>query len=342
MFLERHLTTGSDRIPAHFPARAGVGVGLVAALALAACSSSNGSTASSGAASPNHAAVRGAPIAGNGTNGTSGAAQSSAGGSGKSLAPTTAGVDTTALQAGQEALARRATIALQVKDIGQAVAKVRATSAAAQGIILAESIGPSGGPGPVPLTDTTKVSATTYAEITLSVPSDQLDGVLDDLGSVGKVIQSTSSSDDVGSQIVDTQSRLATMRVSVARVRGFLDNAKDLTQVVTLEAELTRRESDLEALEAQLASLKGSVARSPVQVSLTTQPAVIVPPQPATGFFAGLKGGWSAFTASVAVLLTVVGAVLPFAVLAALLGLPVWWFLRRRRVSTPPPVVSAS
>jgi hypothetical protein len=337
MFLERHLTTGSTRIPL----RAGFGLGLVAALALAACSSGSGSTASSGAA-PNHAAgsvARGAPAAGDGTNG---AAQSSAGGSGKSLAPTTAGVDTTALHAGQEALARRATIALQVKDIGRAVAKVRATSAAAQGIILAESIGTSGGPDPVPLTDSTKVSATTYAEITLSVPSDQLDGVLDDLASVGKVIQSTSSSDDVGSQIVDAQSRLATMRVSVARVRGFLDNAKDLTQVVTLEAELTRRESDLEALEAQLASLKGSVARSPVQVSLTTQPAVIVPPHPATGFFAGLKGGWSAFVASVAVLLTVVGAVLPFAVLAALLGLPVWWFLRRRRVSTPPPVVSAS
>lgn len=335
MFLERQLTTGSDRIPA----RAGFGVGLIAALALGACSSGSGATASSGAA-PNHAAGRvvgGAPVAGDST------AQSSAGGSGKSIAPTTTGgVDTTALQAGQEALARRATIALQVKDIGQGVAKVRATSAAADGIILAESIGTSGGPGPVPLTDSTKVSATTYAEITLSVPSDRLDGVLDDLGSVGKVLQSTSSSDDVGSQIVDTQSRLATMRVSVARVRGFLDNAKDLTQVVTLEAELTRRESDLEALEAQLASLKGSVARSPVQVSLTTQPAVIVPPQPATGFFAGLKGGWSAFATSVGVLLTVVGAVLPFAVLVALLGLPVWWFLRRRRVSSPPPAVSAS
>ncbi len=92
------------------------------------------------------------------------------------------------------------------------------------------------------------------------------------------------------SQIVDTQSRLATMRVSVARVRGFLDNAKDLTQVVTLEAELTRRESDLEALEAQLASLKGSVARSPVQVSLTTQPAVIVPPAAGDRVLRGAQG----------------------------------------------------
>lgn len=329
MFLDRHHVAGSARV------RTCLGAGLLATLAVAACSagSGNGGSTAGGAAV---GGVRGAPGASRSmTQGTAGSTAA------LGKASETAGVDPATLLAGQDALARRATIALQVKDIGQAVARVHATSAAAQGIILAESIGTSSGPNPVPLTDSTKVSATTYAEITISVPSDQLDAVLDDLGSVGKVLQSTSSSDDVGSQIIDTQSRLQTMRVSVARVRGFLDSAKDLTQVVTLEAELTRRESDLEALEAQLASLKGSVARSPVEISLTTQPAVIVPPQPATGFLAGLKGGWSAFASSVAVLLTVVGALLPFAVLVALLGLPVWWYLRRRRVSTPPSAVSA-
>ena len=334
MFLERHHPTRRVHVPRRV--RYGIGVGVVAVLTLAACSSGGNSTGS--AADANGAAGSAAAITPGGSRGALGSTDSTAA---PGKVPSPAGVDPAALQAGQDSLARRATIALQVKDIGQAVAKVHATSAAAQGIIVAESIGTSGGPTPLPLSDSTKVSATTYAEITISVPSDQLDAVLADLGSVGKVIQSTSSSDDVGAQIVDTQSRLATMRVSVARVRGFLDSAKDLTQVVTLEAELTRRESDLEALEAQLASLKGSVARSPVEISLTTQPAVIVPPQPATGFLAGLKSGWKAFAASVGVLLTVVGALLPFAVLLALLGLPVWGYLRRRRVSAPPPAVSA-
>jgi TolA-binding protein len=171
------------------------------------------------------------------------------------------------------------------------------------------------------------------------VPSDKLDAVLGELGSVGKVIRSSSSSQNVGAQIIDAQSRLATMRVSVERVRGFLDKATDLTQIVTLEAELTRRESDLEALEAQLASLKGSVARSPIQVSLTTEPTVIAPPAPATGFLAGLTNGWKAFAASVSVVLTVVGAVLPFGVLALLIGLPLWLVLRRRRTVQAPPAV---
>ena len=57
--------------------------------------------------------------------------------------------------------------------------------------------------------------------------------------------------------------------------------------------------------------------------------------EPATGFLAGLKGGWEAFTASVVVVLTAVGAVLPFAVAAAVVGLPLWWALRRRRTPQP-------
>jgi len=241
------------------------------------------------------------------------------------------------LAASQESLARRASIALQVKNIGQTVAKVRAATSAAEGIVLSENIGTAN--GDAPLAESAKVTATTYAEITISVPSMELDRVLAELGSIGTVIRSTSSSENVGGQIVDTTSRLQTMRVSVERVRAFLEDAKDLNQIVSLEAELTRRQSDLEALEAQLASLKGSVARSPIQISLTTQPGAIAEEPDQAGFLVGLKGGWEAFTGSVSVLLTVLGAVLPFLVLFGLLGLPVWWFLRRRRPVDPTPTV---
>ena len=240
------------------------------------------------------------------------------------------------LAASQDSLARRASIALQVKNIGQAVAKVRATTATAQGIVLSENIGTAA--GDAPLAESAKVTATTYGEITISVPTAELDRVIAELGSVGTVIRSTSSSENVGGQIVDTTSRLQTMRVSVERVRAFLDDAKDLDQIVALEAELTRRQSDLESLEAQLAALKGSVARSPIQISLTTEPGAIVEPDKA-GFLVGLEGGWDAFTGSLTVLLTVVGALLPFLALVALLGLPVWWYLRRRRPVNPSPAV---
>lgn len=237
------------------------------------------------------------------------------------------------LRAAQQQLARRATVALEVKNINQAVAKVRATTLTSEGIVLSENIGTADGDAPI--AEGARVTATTYGEITISVPSARLDAVIAELGSVGKVIRSSTSSEDVGGQIVDTQSRLQTMRVSVERVRGFLEDAKDLSQIVSLEAELTRRQADLESLEAQLAALKDSVAMSPVQISLTTRPEVISDDDDDAGFLAGLKGGWNAFTASATVALTVLGAIVPFAVLLALVGLPLVVWLRRRRTGTP-------
>jgi hypothetical protein len=320
------------RIRPHRTAAA-IGAALLATLALTACSAGSDDSSSPGVQVGSSGGSDGRAADSSG-----GQAPSSEGSPDKAASGTTSDPVTAAnLAASQESLARRASIALKVKNIGQAVAKVRATTATAQGIVLSENIGTAN--GDAPLAESARVTATTYGEITISVPSTELDRVISELGSVGTVIRSTSSSENVGGQIVDTASRLETMRVSVERVRAFLDDAKDLNQIVAMEAELTRRQSDLEALEAQLASLKGSVARSPIQISLTTEPGAIVEEPDQAGFLVGLKGGWDAFTGSASVLLTVVGALLPFLALFALLALPVWWYLRRRRPVNPPPAV---
>lgn len=227
-------------------------------------------------------------------------------------------------------LARRAQLSLKVKSIAQGAAAVRSASAAAGGLILAENIGGSSGPTPV---EGERVTANTYGEITVSVPADRLDTFLDDVSRLGTVISRQSSSEDVKQQYVDTDARLKTMRASVDRVRALMARATDIGQVVALESELARREADLEALESQMAALKDSIARSPVQVSLTTDPSVVKTDD--TGFLAGLKRGWTAFTASVGVLVTVIGAILPFAVVAALVGYPLTLWLRRRRAGRP-------
>jgi hypothetical protein len=308
----------------------------LAALLLAGCSAGSDD---SGAAEPASAARdQSGGAAQLGSQGESGAGDGDTSASGKPASAPGSGagqVSRANLRATQQQLARRATVALEVKNISQAVAKVRATTLTSDGIVLTENIGTTD--TSAKLAEGARVTATTYGEITISVPSAKLDAVIAELGSVGRVIRSSTTSDDVGGQIVDTQSRLETMRVSVERVRGFLSQAKDLTQIVSLEAELTRRQADLEALEAQLASLKDSVAMSPVQVSLTTQPEVVKDDGDDTGFLAGLRSGWDAFTTSATAALTVVGAVLPFAVLFALVGIPLALWLRRRRAMAPAP-----
>ena len=311
---------------------AALSVGIAALLLVGACSGSDSGSSSSAA----------------GRDAASGQAQSEAGGSAKPAAPKAGGkatgssgrVDPAAVAASTEYLARSASMALKVKGIEAAAASVRSISAANEGIVLSENIG-NGGDGPVQ--PDSAATPTAYGEITISVPADRLDRALDSLARVGTVVRRQSSSDNVRDEYVDTQSRVETMRASVDRVRALMTKATDIAQVVTLESELSRREADLEALEAQLASLKDRVARSPIQVSLATAATVVKPkPHEATGFLAGLTSGWRAFTSSVAALLTVVGALLPFLVLALVIGLPVWWGVRRRRARRTQPAVTAA
>ena len=230
-----------------------------------------------------------------------------------------------------------------MKNIGTAATQVRSIASGLQGLVLSEQIGNGGLVDPGPLKDGTEPFAGS-GTLTLSVPADKLDIALDQLARIGTVLQRISSSQDVTSQYVDTQSRLKTMRASVERVRTLMAQAKDLGQVVALESEMSRRESDLESLESQMDALKNSVERSTLAVSLSTPSSI----EPATtnGFLAGLRSGWAAFTSSAGGLFTAVGALLPFALFFALLGMPLWtWWRRHRAQQGPaiqPPVVPST
>ncbi|HEY7718161.1 MAG TPA: DUF4349 domain-containing protein [Pedococcus sp.] len=291
-----------------------------------AASAQGGAPAQSGAepASPGGFSRDGSAEGGSGQGGTD---------AGGKASPGSGAVDPARLAAPSDYLVRNAMLALRVKSISAAAGQVRAVSAAHGGMVLSENIGGSSG-DIVPLDDPSRVTATTYGEVTISVPAAELDETVGELSRIGTVLRRESGSQNVHDQYVDTESRIKTMRASVDRVRALMARATDIGQIVTLEAELSRRQADLEALESQLASLEDQIAQSPVRVSLTTDSGVIAE-DPGTGFLAGLKGGWEAFTASVVVVLTVLGAVLPFAVVLAAIGLPVWLVVRRRRVQPP-------
>jgi len=74
------------------------------------------------------------------------------------------------------------------------------------------------------------------------------------------------------------------------------------------------------------------VAQSPITVTLQTPPPAVVEPE-TPGFLSGLVAGWNALVSSSRVLLTIVGALLPFLLLLTLIGVPVVvWRRRARRV----------
>ncbi len=237
---------------------------------------------------------------------------------------------------------RRASLGVRVDDVEDAATRVRAIAAELGGIVEAEDIS-TDPDGPVPEDPEAASPTTSTGMITVTLPAAKLDTALDRLAGVGTVLDRSVTTENVTTQYADTESRVKSARASVERVRALMSEATKLADVVTLEAELSRRTADLEALESQLAALEGQVARSPVTVYLTTAPTLPAP-EDDTGFLAGLAAGTEAFMTSVRVLLTVLGALLPFAAAAALVGVPVvlWWRRSRRpAAATPPPAPSA-
>ena len=181
--------------------------------------------------------------------------------------------------------------------------------------------------------------------VSLRVPTDQYDAVLDKLTAVGEVTARSESSQDVTAQSADVNSRVESMTASVARVRALLAQATTIADVISIESELSVREANLESLQQQQAALNGQVAMSTISLSLsaiTNDPLTTEPATPDNGFIAGLNAGWAALVGFAGWVGGAVGALLPFLPLLAGAVVLVWWLLRRTRrrraaaSSTPP------
>ena len=177
------------------------------------------------------------------------------------------------------------------------------------------------------------------ATLSLAVPADKLDGVLDQLSHLGtSLVKRELNTQDVTEQVVDVEARLATQRASVERIRALLARAASVSEIASVESELTSREATLESLEQQRNSLAGSVAMATVAMTVRS----VAAPAPAeadhSGFLGGLAGGWHAFLVFGGGLLTVLGAIAPFLLFVVPLGWLGWWLHRRRRTGMPGPV----
>jgi hypothetical protein len=332
--------------PRRHPARVAAAVlAVAAALGLSACgggSSTSGSAAMStssvqhGAADSLAGGAVGAPAKEGSVAGSSGSAA----------------VDPNVTKAAQSAasaqlLARTASMSMQVKNLNEAAARARGAALAAGGQVTQENLqtGSNPDPTPVPLGQEGTAQSTQQpipegsGTMILQVPGDKLDATLDTLSRIGTVAERQISTEDVTGQVVDTQARLATMKESVARVRALMSQATKLADIVTLESEVSRRQADLESLEAQLSSLNGRVAMSPITLTFWTTTPPAATEKKSTGFIGGLKSGWHAFTVATNVIVTAIGALLPFAILAAVVGIPLLAWSRKRRAAraVPPP-----
>ncbi len=157
------------------------------------------------------------------------------------------------------------------------------------------------------------------ARLTLRIPAAALDSAVDELRALGTVDEFTTDSADVTTEVRDLDAQISTLRASTARIESLLADAEDIKDIITLEDELDGRQARLESLEARQRGLDDQVSMSTIDLSLTTEPIVIVDDAPRS-FWGGLESGWNGLVAFVSGALVITGVLLPWVIALALIG----------------------
>lgn len=240
-----------------------------------------------------------------------------------------AGGSTSALRVEQPALIRTAEIGVRVDDVAGKASLAEGYARTAGGSVAGDDRAGSGDQA--------------RADLVLKVPPARLDGVLGQLSALGEETQRTSTTEDATEQVADVESRVATMQASIARVRAILSRADRIGDVVSVEGELSRRVTELEALQARQRALSGRVGMATITLHLFAERTEsAAPPVQRGGFLGGLEEGWQAFTGTIGWLLLVLGAVLPFLLLLIPAALAARWALLRSRRPPAPTAPTAT
>jgi hypothetical protein len=203
----------------------------------------------------------------------------------------------------------------------------------------------SGGDVTEEQTDTDEEGEAVYARLVVRVPAGTFSEAMTALENVGDLRGSDRSSEDVSTQVIDTAVRVRAQEASLRRVEELLARARGLRDIIWIESQLTTRQAELDSLKQQQAWLADQTRDSTIVVDISRTPEEEAQEEDAEGFLAGFSGGMEALGAVALGLATVAGALLPFAVVLLLLGLPVWLVVRRaarrRRTSQAPPPAAA-
>lgn len=113
--------------------------------------------------------------------------------------------------------------------------------------------------------------------ITIRVPSSGFNSALEALRNMAVEVRNESTSgQDVTEEFVDVSARLENLEATADRVRAFLDDANTVEEALAVNQELSRLESDIEAMKGRLQYLSQSASFSTITVDLT--PDIVAQP----------------------------------------------------------------
>ncbi len=131
----------------------------------------------------------------------------------------------------EQALIKTGAVALRSDDVGQTRYDVQ---------VLVDG---HGGQVADDKTETDKSGEPLRSRMVLRVPVDDFDEVMDALADMDTLASTTTSSEDVTTQLIDVEARIKVQTASVARVRQLLARAQSIRDIMAIEAEIANRQA---------------------------------------------------------------------------------------------------
>ena len=191
------------------------------------------------------------------------------------------------------------------------------------------------------------------AELKMGVPSAHFEDTLNLLRHYAiQVLNEETSGTDVSADYADLESRLVNLEATAARVRAFLDKAKNVEESLKINAQLSDLEGQIEQVKGQMKFYEGRSAYSTITVlvrpllptpTVTPTPTATATPTATPRWYPG-KTVSSASSQMVLMLQGLIDALIWMVFLLwpfVLVILLVWWVIRRfrRKPGKPQPEV---
>ena len=152
----------------------------------------------------------------------------------------------------------RASLDVEVTDVSAAITRLRALIESVGGFI--EQVSTSGGPHP----------ESGYASV--RVPSERFLDALDSIERLGKPLGQSLGQQDVTGEVIDLEARLRSELRTEESLLKLLDRAVSVSDVLTVERELSRVRANVERLQGQIDFISKSVALATIAVTFSLPP----------------------------------------------------------------------
>lgn len=168
------------------------------------------------------------------------------------------------LQTTQRQVISRASLSVEVQAVNSAITQIRTIAEGLGGFI--ENMNSSG------------EIKQQRANATIRVPQANFFPALERIEALGKVLGRNVTTEDVSENFIDLDARLKSAKRQEESLLSLLSKAQAVSDVLTIERELSRIRADIEKLQGQLNFLERRVELSTISVTLQQSGKVAEPP----------------------------------------------------------------